>query len=113
MWIRVGSGYLGLSRLARSADRGEGVAKRQRTDRSGAKGRTGDGPEPVGAVLDLGDTEPLVDLRDVPSICFSGQSRLEAAVPLEQPGVAADTGSVERRDAIQRSRLSPWCSSPR
>ena len=26
-------------------------------------------------------------------------------MPLEQPGVAVDTGSVERRDAIQRSRL--------
>ncbi len=80
------------------------MTDRQRTDPSGPGGGTVDASEPLGAVLDLGHVEPLVDLRDQPSISFDGQPGREASVPTGQLDAAA-TGSVERRDAIQRSRF--------
>ena len=68
--------------------------------------------DPSETTLDLRDTEPLVDLRDAPSVRFADPPPFVAPVgglrrlwpgrgPTAAPGIAV----IERRDAIQQARF--------
>ena len=68
------------------------------TDRSTPDDRATGAAERDQLVLDLRGLEPLVDLRDAPSI------RLAGPPVVETPRAAAGLAEIERRDATQRAR---------
>ena len=83
------------------------LADRSRPD-DPPPGRT----DPSDARLDLSDAEPLVDLRDAPSVRFADPPPFEAPVGGFRrlwrgrgATTVPDVAVVERRDAIQQSRF--------
>ena len=85
------------------------MADRQSPHRPVSERRANEATEPSDFVLDLRDPEPLVDLRDAPTVRLAGpplEASLAAPVASEEHGMAARAvvDGLERRDATQRAR---------